>query len=272
MSTTRTPRLTVTDLRAAKAQGRRIAAVTAYDFPSARLADAAGLDLILVGDSLGTAVQGNANTLPVTMEQMIYHTGMVARAATRALVVGDMPFMSYQASPEAALANAGRFLAEGGAAAVKLEGGHPAAVERIAALVECGIPVMGHVGLTPQSVHAMGGFRVQGKAEADAARIVREARAVEAAGAFSLILEGIPEKLAKQVTEAVAIPTIGIGAGVHCDGQILVWHDLLGLTEGRVPRFVKPYAHLGRSIRRALKAYARDVAGGDFPGPEQTYH
>jgi 3-methyl-2-oxobutanoate hydroxymethyltransferase len=269
MSTTR---LTVTDIRAAKAAGRRIAAVTAYDYPSARLADAAGMDLILVGDSLGTAMQGHVNTLPVTMDQMVYHTAMVARAGTRALVVGDMPFMSYQTGLEAALANAGRFLAEGGAAAVKLEGGHPAAVERIRALVEAGIPVMGHVGLTPQSVHAMGGFRVQGKAEADAGRIVREAQAVEAAGAFSLILEGVPEKLGKQVTEAVSIPTVGIGAGVHCDGQILVWHDLLGLTEGKVPRFVRSYAHLGRSIRRALKAYARDVAEGSFPGPDQTYH
>jgi len=267
-----TPRLTVTDIRAAKAAGRRIAAVTAYDFPSARLADAAGMDLILVGDSLGTALQGHATTLPVTLEQMLYHTAMVTRAATRALVVGDMPFMTYQTGAEAALANAGRFLAEGGAAAVKLEGGHPAAVERVRALVECGIPVMGHVGLTPQSVHAMGGFRVQGKAGADAERIIREARAVEAAGAFAIILEGIPEKLAKQVTEAVAIPTVGIGAGVHCDGQILVWHDLLGLTEGRVPRFVKPYAHLGRAIRRALRAYRADVVDGAFPGPDHTYH
>jgi len=264
--------LTVTDVRAMKAAGRRIAAVTAYDFPSARLADAAGVDLILVGDSLGTAVQGHATTLPVTLDQMIYHTAMVARAGTRALVVGDMPFMSYQPSPEAALANAGRFLSEGGAAAVKLEGGHPAAVERIHALVESGIPVMGHVGLTPQSVHAMGGYRVQGRAEGDAGRIVAEARAIEQAGAFALILEGIPEKLAKQVTEAVAIPTVGIGAGVHCDGQILVWHDLLGLGEGHTPKFVKPYAHLSRSIRRALKAYARDVAEGNFPGPDHTYH
>jgi 3-methyl-2-oxobutanoate hydroxymethyltransferase len=264
--------LTVTDIRAMKAAGRRIAAVTAYDHPSALLADAAGLDLILVGDSLGTVVQGHATTLPVTMDQMIYHTGMVARAVTRALVVGDMPFMSYQPSVEAAVANGGRFLAEGGAAAVKLEGGHEGALLRIRALVDCGIPVMGHVGLTPQSVHAMGGYRVQGRQEGDAERIVAEARAVEAAGAFSIILEGIPEKLAKQVTEAVAIPTIGIGAGVHCDGQVLVWHDLLGLSEGHRPKFVKPYARLAAATRRALKAYAREVADGTFPGPDHTYH
>jgi len=267
--------LTVTDIRAMKAQ-RRIAAVTAYDHPSAVLADAAGLDLILVGDSLGTAVQGHATTLAVTMDQMIYHTAMVARAARRALVVGDMPFMSYQPSVEAAVANGGRFLAEGGAAAVKLEGGHEGAIDRIRALVEAGVPVMGHVGLTPQSVHAMGGYRVQGRQEADAERIVREARGVEAAGAFAIILEGIPEKLAKQVTEAVAVPTIGIGAGVHCDGQILVWHDLLGLSEGHkpqhVPKFVKPYARLSATIRRALRAYAREVADGTFPGPDHTYH
>ena len=264
--------LTVTDIRAMKAEGRRIAAVTAYDHPSGLLADAAGLDLILVGDSLGTAVQGHATTLPVTMDQMIYHTSMVARAVKRALVVGDMPFMSYQASVEAAVANGGRFLSEGGAAAVKLEGGHEGAVARVRALVEAGIPVMGHVGLTPQSVHAMGGHRVQGRQEAGAGRIVREARDLEAAGAFAVVLEGIPEKLAKQVTEAVSIPTIGIGAGVHCDGQILVWHDLLGLSEGHKPKFVKPYARLAPTIRRALRAYAREVADGTFPGPDHTYH
>lgn len=266
------PALTVTDIRAMKAAGRRIAAVTAYDHPSAVLADAAGLDLILVGDSLGTVVQGHATTLPVTMDQMIYHTAMVARGVGRALVVGDMPFMSYQPSVEAALASAGRFLSEGGAAAVKLEGGHEGALMRIRALVDCGIPVMGHVGLTPQSVHAMGGYRVQGRQEGDAGRIIAEARAVEAAGAFALVLEGIPEKLAKQVTEALSIPTIGIGAGVHCDGQVLVWHDLLGLSEGHRPKFVKPYARLAAAIRRALKAYAREVADGTFPGPDHTYH
>jgi 3-methyl-2-oxobutanoate hydroxymethyltransferase len=264
--------LTVTDIRAMKAAGRKIAVVTAYDFPSGRLADAAGLDVVLVGDSLGTALQGHANTLPVTLEQMLYHTGMVARAVDRALVVGDMPFMSYQTDTATALANGGRFLAEAGAAAVKLEGGHPAAVERIAALVEAGIPVMGHVGLTPQSVHAMGGYRVQGKGEGQAERIVREARQVEEAGAFAIVLEGIPEKLAKQVTEALSIPTVGIGAGVHCDGQVLVWHDLLGLSEGRMPRFVKPYARVGATIRRALRAYVREVADGTFPGPDHTYH
>ncbi|MBI5137146.1 MAG: 3-methyl-2-oxobutanoate hydroxymethyltransferase [Nitrospirae bacterium] len=263
--------LTIRDIRDMKG-GQKIAAVTAYDHPSALLADGAGMDIVLVGDSLGTVVQGHATTLPVTMEQMIYHTAMVSRAIRRALVVGDMPFMSYQQGTTAALENAGRFLTQGGAAAVKLEGGGTAARERIRALVEAGIPVMGHLGLTPQSVHAMGGYRVQGRQQADAERILDEARALEQAGVFSMILEGIPEKLGKAVTEAVAVPTVGIGAGVHCDGQILVWHDLLGLGEGRHPKFVKPYAHLARTAKRALKAYAADVRQGAFPGPEQTYN
>ena len=263
--------LTITDIINKKTQGERIASVTAYDYPSAKLADAAGMDLILVGDSLGAVVQGHQTTLAVTMEQMIYHTQMVVRGTEHALVVGDMPFMSYQQSVEAALENAGRFLAEG-AAAVKLEGASDAALARVSALVTAGIPVMGHVGLTPQSVHAMGGYRVQGRGQADAERIIAEARALEAAGAFSMILEGIPEKLAKQVTEAVAIPTIGIGAGIHCDGQILVWHDLLGLGDGNYPKFVKPYANLSRTIKKALKAYGAEVRGGEFPGPDQTYH
>jgi len=263
--------MTIRDLRGMKGQ-QKICSVTAYDYPSARLADAAGVDLILVGDSLGTVVQGQPTTLPVTMEQMVYHTQMVARGAERALVMADIPFMSYQQSVEAALENGGRLLAEGGAHAVKLEGGSEAALERVEALVTAGIPVMGHIGLTPQSVHAMGGYRVQGKGASDAERILAEAGALERAGAFSLILEGIPEKLAKQVTEAVTIPTVGIGAGIHCDGQILVWHDLLGLGDGKYPKFVKPYAHIGRSIKRALKAYATEVRDGEFPGPEHTYH
>ncbi|MDH4228624.1 MAG: 3-methyl-2-oxobutanoate hydroxymethyltransferase [Nitrospirota bacterium] len=263
--------LTVRDIRGMKSEGRRITAVTAYDYPSAKLADAAGIDLILVGDSLGTVVQGLATTLPVTMEQMLYHTGMVVRAVNNALVMADMPFMSYQQSVAVALKNAGKFLARG-AAAVKLEGGSAAAVERVAALVEAGIPVMGHIGLTPQSVHAMGGYRVQGKETAEAERILSEARALEQAGVFSLLLEGIPEKLARQISQAVAVPTVGIGAGVHCDGQILVWHDLLGLGDGNYPKFVKPYAHLSRTIKKALRTYADEVRGGAFPGPEQTYH
>ncbi|MFQ5509794.1 MAG: 3-methyl-2-oxobutanoate hydroxymethyltransferase [Leptospirillia bacterium] len=264
--------ITVRDILKMKADGQAIAAVTAYDFPSARMADAAGIDLILVGDSLGCVVQGHRTTLPVTMDQMIYHTEMVSRAAGRALVVGDMPFMSYQPDVGLALENAGRFLAEGGAAAVKLEGGTTAARERVAVIVQADIPVMGHIGLTPQSVHAMGGYRVQGRDDAEASRIIDEAKALEQAGAFSMILEGIPEKLAKLVTEAVSIPTIGIGAGIHCDGQILVWHDLLGLSEGGYPKFVKPYADIASIAKKALADYAAEVRGGDFPGAEQTYH
>jgi len=264
--------LTVRSLRTMKENGEKIAAVTAYDHSAALLADAAGTDLILVGDSLGTVVQGHATTLPVTMDQMIYHTTMVTRATKRALVVGDMPFMSYQSSLSTALDNAGRFLTEGGAQAVKLEGGHPSAIQRVSAMVEAGIPVMGHLGLTPQSVHAMGGYRVQGKGGEAAERILDEAQALEQAGAFSLILEGIPEKLGKQVSEAVTIPTVGIGAGIHCDGQILVWHDMLGLGDGKYPKFVKNYANLNRTIKRALNAYGREVRDGTFPGPDQTYH
>jgi len=264
--------VTIRTLRAMKESGDKIVAVTAYDHSAALLADAAGVDLILVGDSLGTVVQGHATTLPVTMEQMIYHTAMVTRATKRALVVGDMPFMSYQISPSSALENAGRFLTEGGAQAVKLEGGHPTAIKRIRAMVEAGIPVMGHLGLTPQSVHTMGGYRVQGKGDEDAERIVDEAQALEQAGAFSLILEGIPETLGKQVSESVTIPTVGIGAGIHCDGQILVWHDMLGLGSGKYPKFVKTYANLNRTIKRALNAYGREVRDGAFPGPDQTYH
>jgi 3-methyl-2-oxobutanoate hydroxymethyltransferase len=264
--------ITIRDLRAMKAAGEKIASVTAYDHGSAMLADAAGMDLILVGDSLGTVVQGHSTTLPVTMDQMIYHTTMVTRAAQRALVVGDMPFMSYQTSVTTALENAGRFLTEGGAQAVKLEGGHPAAIERISAMVEAGIPVMGHLGLTPQSVHAMGGYRVQGKGDVDGQRILEEASRLEEAGAFAMILEGIPEKLGKLVSESVSIPTVGIGAGIHCDGQILVWHDMLGLGDGNYPKFVKPYANLSHTIKQALKTYGREVRDGDFPGPDQTYH
>ncbi len=265
-------RLTVADIRAIKTSGGKVVSVTAYDHGSARIADAAGVDLILVGDSLGTVVQGHDTTLPVTMDQMIYHTEMVTRGSQHALVVGDMPFMSYQPSITTALQNAGRFLTEGAATAVKLEGGGPSAIERISAMVAAGIPVMGHLGLTPQSVHAMGGYRVQGKRREDADRILEEARRLEDAGVFSMILEGIPEQLGTLVTEAVGVPTVGIGAGVHCDGQILVWHDLLGLGGGTYPKFVKPYADLGRAADAALREYAREVRASRFPGAEQTYH
>ncbi len=264
--------LTIRDLRAMKTRREKIAAVTAYDHSAARIADAAGIDLILVGDSLGTVVQGHATTLPVTMDQMIYHTEMVTRGTDRALVVGDMPFMSYQTGVAAALENAGRFLTQGGAAAVKLEGGGTAARERVAAMVEAGIPVMGHLGLTPQSVHAMGGYRVQGKRREDAEQMLEEARRLEQAGVFSIILEGIPEPLGQQISNALEVPTIGIGAGVHCDGQILVWHDLLGLGDGHYPKFVKSYGALGQAANAALSDYAKEVRSGAFPGPDQTYH
>ena len=265
-------RLTVRDIRAMKTRQDKIAAVTAYDHSAARIADAAGIDLILVGDSLGTVVQGHTTTLPVTMDQMIYHTEMVSRGTARALVVGDMPFMSYQVSVAAALENAGRFLTEGRAAAIKLEGGNPAAMERISAMVEAGIPVMGHLGLTPQSVHAMGGYRVQGKRQEDADQMLEEAKALEQAGVFSMILEGIPEQLGQRISTSIDVPTIGIGAGVHCDGQILVWHDLLGLGGGHYPKFVKSYAELGAAATTALGDYAKEVRDGTFPGPDQTYH
>ncbi len=264
--------LTIRDIIAIKAEAKKVTALTAYDYTSARMADAAGIDLILVGDSLGTVVQGRDTTLAVTMDQMVYHTEMVTRATRRALVVGDMPFLSYQESNPVALKNAGRFLVEGGATAVKLEGGTAASLERISALIEAGIPVMGHLGLTPQSVHAMGGYRIQGKRAKDADRIVAEAKALEAAGVFSMILEGIPEGLAGRVSEAVNVPTIGIGAGPRCDGQILVWHDLLGLTQGHVPKFVKAYASLADTIRAAVHDYTKEVTDGTFPGPDQTYH
>ncbi len=260
------PQVTIPALLEMKAQHRKIVALTAYDFTFARMVDAAGIDLILVGDSLGMVVQGRANTLAVTMDEMIYHTAMVARATQRALVVGDMPFMSYQAGPAEAIGNAGRFIKEAGAAAVKLEGG--AAVSPvIRALADAGLPVQAHIGLTPQSVHQMGGYRVQ----RDADRLLADAREVQAAGAFSVVLEGIPADIAKAITAALEIPTIGIGAGPDCDGQILVLHDLLGLHDRKLPRFVKQYQQLTTPIREGLKAYGDEVRTGRFPAAEHCY-
>ncbi len=258
--------VTVTTLLRMKAEGRRISALTAYDCPFARLADQAGIDLILVGDSLGMVVQGLSSTLPVTMDEMIYHTRLVSRAAVRALVVGDMPFMSYQAGLSEAVANAGRFLKEAGAAAVKLEGG-AAVSDRIRAITAAGIPVQAHIGLTPQSIHQMGGFKVQ----RDEERLLADAAEVETAGAFSVVLEGIPAAIAAKITARLKIPTIGIGAGPHCDGQVLVLHDMLGLNDRHVPRFVKPYARLGEQAGEALRRYAAEVQEGRFPGPEHCY-
>ena len=261
-----TPEVTIPVLWEMKQQQQKIVALTAYDYTFARLVDAAGIDLILVGDSLGMVVQGRANTLPVTMDEMIYHTAMVARAAERALVVGDMPFMSYQADTAQAIGNAGRFIKEAGAAAVKLEGG--AAVSPvIRAITEAGIPVQAHIGLTPQSVHQMGGYRVQ----RDADRLLADAREVQAAGAFSVVLEGIPAHIAEAITGALDIPTIGIGAGPDCDGQILVLHDLLGLHERKLPKFVKQYQQLTAPIREGLTAYSGEVRNGSFPAAEHCY-
>lgn len=262
--------VTVPRLGKMKRDGERITMVTAYDATFAQLFDEAGIDVLLVGDSLGMVVQGQDSTLPVTVDEVIYHCRAVARGTKRAHIVGDMPFLSWQVSPDQALRNAGRFLSEGGAQAVKLEGGVDAAptIERI---VHAGIPVMAHVGLTPQSVHAMGGFRVQGKTEATAARVLRDAQAVAEAGAYSLVLEGIPMDLAQRITAAVDIPTIGIGAGPHCDGQVLVCYDLLGLTPNLRPKFVKRYAEFFEEGVAAARRYRDEVRAGVFPSEEFSF-
>jgi 3-methyl-2-oxobutanoate hydroxymethyltransferase len=258
---------TIHDLRAWKAEGKRFAMVTAYDFPTARILDEAGIPVILVGDSVANNVLGYEDTLPVTMQEMLHHTRAVARGARTALVVGDMPFLSYQVSIEEGIRNAGRFLKEGGAHAVKVEG---AQIELTQRLVELGIPVMAHVGLTPQSIHAIGGYRVQGRDEETARRLLDQANALEKAGAFSIVLEGIPSELAAEITRTVQIPTIGIGAGPHTDGQVLVVNDLLGLNE-RLPRFAKAYVNLREEIAAAARAFANDVAAGAFPDEAHSY-
>jgi 3-methyl-2-oxobutanoate hydroxymethyltransferase len=259
--------LTLLDMKAA---GQKIVMVTAYDYPSALLAEESGVDMILVGDSAGTVVQGEANTLPVTMEEMLYHTRLVARARSRAMVVLDMPFMSYQESLEQARRNAGRSLKEGRAEAVKLEGGANMAPV-IEAIATIDIPVIAHIGLTPQSVHRLGGFKVQGKTEAQRKKLLADARAVEAAGAFCLVLECVSAVVAKEITDSVRIPTIGIGCGPDCDGQVLVWHDLLGVYPGRKLKMVKQYANLHDVITAALQQYGREVREGVFPGPEHSF-
>jgi 3-methyl-2-oxobutanoate hydroxymethyltransferase len=258
--------VTVPDFLAAKARGQRLTMLTAYDYTMARLLDAAGVDSLLVGDSLGMVVQGHADSLGVTLDEVIYHTRMVVRGARRSLVVSDMPFMSYQVSPQQAVENAGRLVKEGGAQAVKLEGGVRSAAA-VAAITAADIPVVGHVGLTPQSVRRLGGFKVQ----RDAGQLLADAQAVEAAGAFALVVECVPADLAARVTAAVKIPTIGIGAGAGCDGQVLVTHDLLGLFDDLRPRFVKQYAELGREVTRAAEAYCREVRDGTFPGAEHGF-
>ena len=263
-------RITVPEVRAAKPGGRRIVMLTAYDHPTARILDAAGVDILLVGDSVGNNVLGYESTLPVTMDEMLHHTRAVARAARRALVVGDMPYLSFQTGRRDAVRNAGRFLKEGGAAAVKVEGGSKRAA-LVRALLDAEIPVMGHIGLTPQSVHLMGGYRVQGKKIDQARALVEDAVALEEAGVFSLVLEGIPETVGRAITEAVSVPTIGIGAGRHCDGQVLVFHDLVGLGEGPTPRFVRRYARIGDEIASAVRRFIGDVRDGSFPSEAEIY-
>lgn len=254
----------VLDIQKMKQAGERIAMLTSYDYPTAGLLDGCGIDMILVGDSVGVVVAGHDNTLPVTMQEMIYHTKAVMRATPRALVVADLPYLSYQTDLATARHNAGLLIKEGGAAAVKLEGGAQAA-ECIAAICDMGIPVMGHIGLTPQSLHQMGGYRVQGKGERQAERVLEDARAVERAGAFAVVLEGIPMDLARRITAELAIPTIGIGAGPQCDGQVLVLHDILGLCSKYAPRFVKRYADLAPMISGAVTDYITEVKRGSFP-------
>ena len=262
-------RWTVPAIAGLKRRGELIAVATAYDFPTARLADEAGVEVLLVGDSLGTVVLGYETTLPVTMADMLHHVKAVVRARPAALVVADMPFMSYQASVEQAVRNAGRFVQEGGADAIKLEGGERVA-PAVRRIVEIGIPVMGHLGLTPQSLLAFGGYKVQGKGEGEAERLIGEARLLEQCGCFSLVLEGIPAALGEAVTRAVGIPTIGIGAGAACDGQVLVSHDLLGLTQGRVPKFARRYADLAGTMRDAFARYVADVKARRFPADEES--
>jgi 3-methyl-2-oxobutanoate hydroxymethyltransferase len=263
-------KITVNDFLKKKTEGEKIVVLTAYDYPFARIVDEAGLDAILVGDSLAMVVQGIDNTLPVTMDEMIYHTKMVSRAAENAMVIGDMPFMSYQTSVDDAVRNAGRFLKEGGAQAVKIEGGSEVA-EKVRAMIRADIPVMAHIGLTPQSIHRMGGYRVQGRTGEAQQRLIEDARILQEAGAFSIVLEAIPMGLAESITETLTIPTIGIGAGSSCDGQVLVLHDVLGLFERFVPKFVKGYANLKEEAVKAIMQFKGEVERGEFPGEEQSF-
>jgi 3-methyl-2-oxobutanoate hydroxymethyltransferase len=247
-----------------------ITSVTAYDYPSGRLADGAGIDVVLVGDSAAMTVLGYDSTLPITMDEMVTLTRAVARSVRRAILVADMPFGSFQVSDETAVANAIRLARDGGADAVKIEGAGPS-LSRARAIIDAGVPVMGHVGLTPQSVTQLGGYRAQGRTAEAAHRIVDEASALEAAGCFAVVLEAVPAPVAARITEGLDIPTIGIGAGASCDGQVLVWHDLLGISTGHVPRFVRQYARIGDAIETALRAYVADVRAGTFPAAEHTY-
>ena len=260
----------IPDLQQYKREKKKVIVVTAYDALFTRIVEQSGIEAILVGDSLGVVVQGKPNTLSVTMEDMLYHTKLVAGSAQRALVIGDMPFMSYQASKEEALRNAGRFL-QVGAHAVKLEGG-AVVLDRVEAMTQVGIPVIGHLGMTPQSVHQYGGYKVRGKGKDQARTLLADAKALEAAGAVAIVLEAIPAALAKIITDQLVIPTIGIGAGLHCDGQVLVLYDLLGMFDDFVPKFVKPYAHLKADALQALRRYKEEVEQGKFPSDSESYH
>jgi 3-methyl-2-oxobutanoate hydroxymethyltransferase len=262
---------TILDIQAMKHAGEKITMLTCYDYPTARIMDSCGIDIILVGDSVGVVFSGYENTLPVTMEEMLYHTRAVIRSTPIALVVADMPFMSYQISVAEARHNAGRLIKEGGASAVKIEGGVNI-VATIKALVDIDIPVVGHVGLTPQSIHRMGGYKIQGRMQEQAEKLLEDARAVEDAGAFAIVLEGIPQSLASRITEGLDIPTIGIGAGSGCDGQVLVIHDILGLCEKYSPKFVKRYADARGLISEAVSEYIKDVKSGGFPLEEHSFN
>ncbi|MFZ5644939.1 MAG: 3-methyl-2-oxobutanoate hydroxymethyltransferase [Bacillota bacterium] len=263
-------RVTVSYFAQAKREGKPVTMLTAYDYPMGKLVDAAGIDSILVGDSLGNVVLGYGSTIPVTMDDMVHHVKAVTRGVKRAMVIADMPFLSYHLSREESVRNAGRMLQEGGAQAVKLEGGQEVA-DAIKAMVVAGIPVIGHLGLTPQSVLTLGGYKVQGKDEAAARKLLDDAKAVQEAGAFALVLECVPTPLARLVTETLEISTIGIGAGPYCDGQVLVTHDLLGLYGGNSPKFVKRYANLNEDILEALASYREEVGSRAFPGPEHGF-
>lgn len=264
------PKITIQDFFKKKAEGKKLTMLTAYDYPFAKIVDEAGIDGIIVGDSLGMVVQGLENTLPVSMDEMVYHTKIVSRAVNNAMVIGDLPFMSYQASIEEAVRNAGRFLKEAGASAVKIEGGAEVA-DHIRALTRSDIPVMAHIGLTPQSIHRMGGYKVQGKTEESAKRLLEEAHIAEDAGAFSLLLEAIPLGLAKRITAELSIPTIGIGAGPHCDGQVLVLHDVLGLFDRFLPKFAKRYTDLKGEALKAILNYKEEIEKDIFPSEEQSF-
>ena len=263
-------RKTILDIGLMKEQQNKISVLTAYDYPFAQIMDNVGIDIILVGDSVGSVFSGYDNTLPVTLDEMLYHTKAVVRGSQQALIVTDMPFMSYQIDKRDARLNAGRLIKEGGAQAVKLEGGEPMATT-IRTIVDMDIPVVGHIGLTPQSIHRMGGFRVQGREEEQAKKILADAKAVEDAGAFAMVLEGIPSGLAKTITESVGIPTIGIGAGADCDGQVLVIHDILGLCDKYSPKFVKRYADVSATISTGIEQYIKEVKDGDFPTAAHSF-